>query len=195
MNRDGLNRSRRIARTGAAALCAGAVACLAATVLGCGSGSAAGPQAATASPPWQAARIATGAVLSYPPSWRLEQGDPGTATAVLRGTDNRLAGYLNLTPRQADETPADWISFRLAHNAHEGERGVRREPLGPGGGLPPGRGTCVRDSYTTATGARYVEVACLLGGRAESVVVAAAPPGEWSRLAPVLQRAIDDVHT
>jgi hypothetical protein len=181
------------ARTVSAGLGAGLAACLAAAALGCG---AAHPRATGAARPpvWRSARIATGAVLYYPPGWRLAAGDAGTATAVLPGAGHRIAGYLNLTPRQGGETLSGWAAFRLAHNARE-ERAVRREALGPGVRLPHSRGRCVRDSYTTSTGARYVELACLIPGRAESVVVAASPPADWTRLAPVLERAVADVRT
>jgi hypothetical protein len=50
----------------------------------------------------------------------------------------------------------------------------------------------VRDSYTTAKGNRFVEVACLISGRrASSVIVAAAPPAQWASQWPTLQRAIE----
>jgi hypothetical protein len=53
---------------------------------------------------------------------------------------------------------------------------------------------CVEDAYTTATGARYVEIACFVQGRRTSaVVVGAAPPDEWSRISPMLERTIASV--
>ena len=54
-----------------------------------------------------------------------------------------------------------------------------------------GTGSCVRDSYTTVNGAHYVEIACLVvGARAASVIVGAAPPDRWSQTAPAIERAI-----
>jgi hypothetical protein len=52
----------------------------------------------------------------------------------------------------------------------------------------------VEDTYTTATGARYVELACLIAGRRTSVViVGASPPSDWARVEPLLERAITSV--
>ncbi len=140
---------------------------------------------------WGKAKITTGAVLFYPPGWRLIRGDRGTATAVTIDGEKRIAGYLNLTPRQSRETLADWTSFRVSHNAQEGDREVRREAARQDLRFRSGRGTCVRDSYTTVSHARYIELACLvMGSSATSVIVGAAPPQQWSRMSPLLERAI-----
>ena len=59
-----------------------------------------------------------------------------------------------------------------------------------------GHGACVKDSYRSATGASYVELACLVAGkRASSVIVGAAPPHAWARVSPLLERAISDFST
>ena len=187
------------------------LACIAATAAGCGGSrgashvasapaapageaqtgrlSALRPAAAPAS--WRGARIPSGAVLFYPPGWRLTRGDRGTATAVSLDAGGHIVGYLNLTPRQSRETLAHWTSFRVRHNIEEGERDVRREAVGSNLRFRTGRGSCVRDSYTTVTGARYIELACLVSGSAtSSVIVGAAPPEKWSRISPSLERAI-----
>jgi hypothetical protein len=144
---------------------------------------------------WTVARIPGGAELPDPPGWRREHGDRGSATAALLGPDGRFLGYLNLTPRQGAETFADWPSFRVEHNREEGDRAVRRLSSATGLHFLDGRGSCVKDSYTTQTGSRFTEIACLVGGRAESVVVGAAPPARWSTMSGVLERAIDAVRT
>jgi hypothetical protein len=189
-----------------AALAAGA----AVTVVLAGCGAAKRPARSAASPlgafawlrperrpgGWLVARIPAGAGLAYPPSWRRIKSDPGTATSAELGEDHRFTGYLNLTPRQASESLADWDRFRIEHNADEGERNVT--VLGSGTGLrfTAARGSCVRDAYTTSTGARYIEIACLVAGRhADVVVVGASPPGAWRRMSPVLERAIASVVT
>jgi hypothetical protein len=147
--------------------------------------------AGAAPPSWRAARVPSGAVLFYPPRWRLAHGDRGTATAIATGSGDRITGYLNLTPRQGEETLSGWASFRLRHNAAEGEREVRLEGDRSHVRFRDGAGTCVRDSYETATGARYVELACLVrGARSGSVVVGAAPPAQWPALAPILARSV-----
>jgi hypothetical protein len=147
------------------------------------------PRAAPAS--WRSQRIPNGAILFYPPGWRLTRGDRGTATAEAVGANGRIVGYLNITPRQRTETLADWTSFRIAHNIDEGERSVRREATMTGVPFRSGFGTCVRDSYTTSTGARYVELACLVqGAKTSSVIIAAAPSAGWPHIAPLLERSV-----
>src|SRR5436305_4570864 len=75
---------------------------------------------------WLTAHIPTNAELPYPPRWRIIHGDPGTATAVLTDGHGGFVGYLNVTPRQGEETLAGWASFRTAHNVEEGDHAVKR---------------------------------------------------------------------
>jgi hypothetical protein len=134
--------------------------------------------------------------LRYPPSWRRARGDPGTATAVLAGSGGRYLGYLNLTPRQGNETLADWSTFRIEHNREEGQRRVRLLASATNLSFPTGRGSCVRDEYTTETRSRYIELACLVvGARTAVVVVGAAPPSEWPQLGGEIGRALVAVGT
>lgn len=140
---------------------------------------------------WRELRLAGGAMLPYPRAWERIHGDPGTASAARFGPGDRFLGYLNITPRQGAETLRGWAAFRVEHNREEGDRQVTM--LGVAGGLRfrSGPGACVRDRYTTASGARYVEIACLVSGaRGATVVVAATPPDQWPRMAPILQQAI-----
>ena len=90
-----------------------------------------------------------------------------------------------------EETVAGWPSFRIAHNGEEGDTAVRRLAAATGLRFRDGHGSCVKDSYATRTGARYIEIACIVSGsRAESVIVGAAPPDSWNRTASVIERAI-----
>jgi hypothetical protein len=147
------------------------------------------PQAAPSD--WRVSQIPSGAVLAYPPDWSAQHGDRGTATAALLGSGGRFLGYLNVTPRQGDETLSNWSSFRLEHNQEEGDRAVRQLAAASGLHFLTGRGSCVKDSYTTRTGSRFVEIACLVAGaRAQSVIVGAAPPGIWGRESGNIERAI-----
>ena len=140
---------------------------------------------------WRLARIATGAVMPYPPGWKRVSGDAGTATAVLQDAHHDFLGYLNLTPRQGDETLTSWASFRVEHNVGEGDRAVRTLASATGLRFRSGRGSCVHDSYTTGSGARFVELACLVAGpNVTSVIVGAAPPREWVRMSPLIELAI-----
>jgi hypothetical protein len=141
-------------------------------------------------PGWRLARAASGATLSYPRRWRALSGDRGSVSAALRAPGGRYLGYLNLTPRQPGERREDWASFRVRHNRAEGDRAVRTIASARALHFRGGDGSCVRDAYTTTTGARYVEIACLIEGRHPSVMVAAAPPGQWPALSGTLERAV-----
>jgi hypothetical protein len=136
-------------------------------------------------------RIPSGAVLAYPPSWRRVHGDPGTATVVLLGPSGLIVGYLNLTPRQGSETPGNWPRFRPLHNGEEGDTDVRILGTATGLKFRAGRGSCVEDSYATSTGARYIELACLVrADRTSSVVIGASRPSQWPQISPLLERSI-----
>ncbi len=148
-----------------------------------------GPTATPAG--WRTVRIDNGAAMPYPPAWHLVAGDAGTATAVLRGPHHEFLGYLNLTPRQGEESLRNWTAFRVAHDAREGDRSVKTLAAGRRLRFRNGRGACVRDQYTTTTGARYIELACLVAGRrATSVIVGASPPKSWAQISPSIERAI-----
>ncbi len=176
-----------------------AIALLTLGLAGCGGGGARPFAWLHPQPPpsaWRVVSIPSGAAMAYPPTWRSLHGDAGTATVALRGPDGRFLGYLNLTPREGAETLADWASFRTSHNAEEGDRDVRRLASAANLRFLSGRGSCVKDSYTTRTGARYVEIACLvIGPRAQSVIVAAASPDAWDREVATLERAIEGLRT
>lgn len=89
------------------------------------------------------------------------------------------------------ERLANWAAFRLGHNAAEGDRAIVRIAAASGLRFRTGPGSCVIDSYSTATAARFTEIACLVAGpRAASVVVGAAPPSAWAATAPTIERAI-----
>jgi len=141
------------------------------------------------------ARTPNGASLPYPPQWRRAHGDPGTATAVLIDSRERIAGYLNVTPRQGNEQLSNWSSFRPDHNRDEGDRNVTTLAAATGLRFHTGSGTCVKDAYTTAVGTHYIELACLVRGRTSSVIVGAALAENWDAVAPVLQRAISAFET
>jgi hypothetical protein len=151
-----------------------------------------------AAPPagWHVVAIPSGATLPYPASWHLAHGDKGTATAVLLSAGGKYLGFLNLTPRQGKETLAGWSKFRTAHNADEGDRHVKTLATGTGLRFRSGGGACVRDSYATVTGAHFIEIACLVdGAKSKTVIVGAAPPDQWNRIAPSLERSISSFTT
>lgn len=140
---------------------------------------------------WLTAGIPTGAILAYPSGWRTAPGDPGSATVVLSGDGQHYLGYLNITPRQGDETVSNWGSFRAQHNAQEGARAVATFASARGLRFRTGTGACVQDGYTTTTGNRFIELACLVQGkRAQTVIVGATTPQRWGQVGPLLERAI-----
>jgi hypothetical protein len=151
-----------------------------------------------AAPPagWTLARLPSGrAALAYPPGWQAIHSDPGTVSAALLGPNGRIRGYLNATPRQGRETLADWAHFRTAHNRDEGDFGLVSEAAARGLRFRTGSGSCVIDRYATVS-AHYREIACLVRGpRASTVVVGAALPQDWARLAPQLERSISSFAT
>jgi len=145
---------------------------------------------------WSSERVPNGATLAYPSGWHVVEGDRGSATAVLPEAGGHDLGYLNLTPRQPPETLSDWTAFRPHHNLEEGERQVVTEAAAGSLRFRTGRGACVQDSYTTSTGRRYVEIACLVeGAHASSVIVGAALAGSWARERATIERAIDALTT
>jgi hypothetical protein len=140
---------------------------------------------------WRTEALPSGrATLAYPAGWHLTRTDPGTVTAA-RTVNGEIQGYLNVTPQQGEESLANWASFRPAHNREEGDSGL--VPLAAATGLrfSGGRGSCVKDRYATESAHHYLEVACIVRGRAATtVIVGAAPPALWSRFSPVIERAI-----
>jgi hypothetical protein len=141
---------------------------------------------------WRAARIGGGATMFYPAGWRSVPGDRGTVTARLLDNRGRYLAYLNLTPRQGRETLTNFATFRPSHNRDEGQTDVHTEASGRRLRFRSGYGTCVRDSYTSNGGVRFVEIACLVrGAHGTSVIVAAAPPAAWALEQPVLERELD----
>jgi hypothetical protein len=145
---------------------------------------------------WKVARLPSGAAaLAYPPGWRSIRTDPGTVSAALLGSDHRIRGYLNATPRSGAETLANWRRFRPAHNHEEGDRGVVTDAAATDVRFRTGTGSCVADHYATVS-ARYREIACIVrGSHATTVVVAAARPQDWTRLGPSLRRSIASFST
>jgi hypothetical protein len=184
-----------------------AMALIAVALTGCGGGHSAGNSATARTAPagpspfawlapapvggaWRVVTLPSGAVLARPPGWRPVHSDPGTASFGLRAPNRAIVAYLNATPRQGAETPANWARFRMGHNAEEGSRGIRSIAAARGLQFRSGPGSCVIDQYRTSARA-YREIACLVAGPGRAtVVVGAATPDRWAREAPVIERAI-----
>jgi hypothetical protein len=152
------------------------------------------------SPPpraWRTSRLPDGlARLAYPHRWHSIRSDPGTVSAAVRAGTGRILGYLNATPQQGAETLASWSSFRVDHNGDEGDVNVKPVASAAHLRFRGARGSCVIDTYTSSTGRRYREIACIVAGAsATTVVVGAAPPSQWPRQGPAIERAISSFLT
>jgi hypothetical protein len=147
--------------------------------------------------PWQTGRLPGGmARLAYPVGWQSIRSDPGTFSAAVRAPSGAIRGYLNATPRQGPETLSNWSSFRLDHNRDEGDVDVNPVASATNLRFRNGHGSCLIDVYESSTGRSYREVACIVAGaKATTVVVGAAPPAQWSRQGPALERAISSFLT
>jgi hypothetical protein len=147
-------------------------------------------------PSWRVARIPSGAELAYPAGWQHLKSDRGTTTVALLGGPGQFLGYLNVTPRQGNESLANWGEFRVDHNREEGDIAVTRLASATGLRFLTGHGGCVKDSYRTSTGGHYIEIACLVvGARTDSVIVGAATPASWAATSGSIERAISGFRT
>jgi hypothetical protein len=132
------------------------------------------------------------ATLFYPGSLRPMPGDHGTVTVGRDSRSGAVLVYLNVTPRQGDETLRDWPGFRLAHLRDDGTTGVHLDSVSPPLPFHGGRGRCVIDTYTTKIHSnRYQEIACFVQGtHAASVLVAATSTGTWRVYQPLLDQVV-----
>ena len=119
-------------------------------------------------------------------------GDAGTVTRGLTRA-GRILVYLNVTPRQGDETLPGWARFRLGHLVDDDARSDRLDSQAAWLAFRGGRGSCVIDDYVTkARDHRYREIACYVqGARTSSVLVAATPAADWARYGGLLEQAVD----
>ena len=146
---------------------------------------------------WHSSELPSGdATMVYPPSWSPIQSDPGTVTSALRDSDGDIVGYLNATPQQSSETLANWAAFRPDHNADEGDVDLRPIAAATDLAFRSGRGSCLIEDYRTSSDHPYREIACIVhGSRATTVIVGAAPPDQWDRQRPAIERAISSFLT
>ncbi|WP_427132058.1 hypothetical protein [Pseudarthrobacter sp. S9] len=151
-------------------------------------------QAGPAPAGWRLMALPAGtAVLPIPPDASPVDGDPGSVSAEMTAANGALQIYLNATPKQGEESQANWPQFRLDHLT--GENAASATLLSNRAGMPfrGGTGSCVADSYVTRIDAhRYREIACLIAGtRGSSVLVVASPAESWDLYSPLLEQAVD----
>ena len=189
-------RQQRRRGTAAAAL----AAALSIAVLGCTSGHPSNRDRPFAwfrpgSPPtaWLRAGLpGQDAALFYPNSLRPMRGDHGTVTVGRNSRSGTVLVYLNVTPRQGDETLRNWPGFRLDHLREDGETAVHVDGVSPALTFRGGRGRCVIDTYITKIHSNhYQEIACFVQGtHAASVLVAATSAKTWRAYQPLLDRVV-----
>ena len=123
---------------------------------------------------------------------RTVRSDTGTVS-VARMVSGRLLAYLNATPVQGGESTAGFAEFRLDHIRAEGVTRVHLEAADARLVIGDRTASCIVDTYTNGSAVnRYREIACLGSdhGRAEGVVIGAAPVAAWPTEAPDLERAV-----
>ena len=132
------------------------------------------------------------ATLSYPGSLRPMPGDNGTVTVGSTARSGQVLVYLNVTPKQGDETLRNWTGFRLEHLREDGQYAVHLDGTSPPLHFRGGPGRCVVDHYTTKDrNNHYDEIACIVqGAHATSVLVAAAPTAAWQVNRALLEKVV-----
>jgi hypothetical protein len=199
---------RRI-RPGGAAAAAALTAALSLAVFGCASSkSSSAPgdgtgQAARASFGWfhpgpapgawlQASLTGQRATLSYPGSLHPMHGDDGTVTVGSTARSGSVLVYLNVTPKQGDESLGNWTGSRLEHLRGDGQYQVRLDGASPALHFRGGPGRCVIDNYTSKIhNNHYDEIACIVqGAHATSVLVAASPTAAWQANHALLEKVV-----
>jgi hypothetical protein len=119
---------------------------------------------ASTAPPVTWARLTSPSglgTLSSPPGFRTVDGDPGTLSVALRNSAGTYLGYLNVTPRQGDETQRDWAAFRLSHLLADDAVTVHEDATVRSVRTAAAVRSCVTDDYMTTSGhLHFHEVAC-----------------------------------
>jgi hypothetical protein len=143
---------------------------------------------------WHRVSLPNGtAVLSYPQSLHPLHGDKGTVTAGITTKSGSVLVYLNVTPKQGDETLRNWPDFRVQHLLEDNASAATRAGQATGLEFRGGQGSCVLDSYTTKAHANhYREIACFVqGAHGASVLVAATAAADWASYAGLLEEAVN----
>jgi hypothetical protein len=149
------------------------------------------PTAAPAS--WKQITLPTKiAVLSIPPQLHTAQADANAVSADQKDSHGHFLAYVNATPKQGSESLTNWPSFRAEHLRDESAVSVKSIATAKDVPFRGGRGSCLMDVYVTKVKHNaYREIACYVQGRTGgSVIIAAAPPSQWAKVGPVLERVV-----
>jgi hypothetical protein len=147
---------------------------------------------------WKHLSVAAGSVLWYPPSFRRVSGASGSVTVAVGDGKGDYLASVSATPQPytANMTSAGeqdrigWPSARLARvrtvatSVHEDARSL-------GGVFKGGIGACVMDDYVSRTKSiPYREIACLVQGLSDSVVIASTQVSAWARYGLDLEHVV-----
>ena len=141
---------------------------------------------------WTQLSLVSGtAVLSYPSEFHPVRSDPGAASVAVVKHRSSVA-YLNATPQPGDEQLLGWARFRVNHLLDDDAVIVHEVASVEDRPFRGGYGSCVIDDYVITVGRHHFhEIACIVrGARHVSVVIAAAPPSDWGRFGPTIERAV-----
>ena len=140
----------------------------------------------------QASLTGQSATLSYPGSLHPMHGDDGTVTVGSTAKSGKVLMYLNVTPKQGEESLGDWTDSRLEHLREDGQYQVHLDGASPALQFRGGPGRCVIDNYTTKIrGNHYDEIACIVqGAQATSVLVAATSTTAWQANHALLEKVV-----
>jgi hypothetical protein len=132
-------------------------------------------------------------LLWYPPFMQPVKGDPYSVSAHFKDASGVTLLYLNAGPKNGGEQMKGWPAFRIDHLREERNRQVHEESSASGVPFRGGKGTCVRDHYTTRlANYHYREISCFVqGGTEASVIVVAALVSAWPKYEAQIQRALE----
>jgi hypothetical protein len=120
------------------------------------------------------------------------RSDQGTVSEGLTTKSGTVLVYLNVTPKQGNETLRDWPSFRIGHLLEDDASAATMTGQATGLAFHGGTGSCVLDAYTAkARPNHYREIACFVqGAHGASVLVAAALAADWGSYAGLLETVV-----
>jgi hypothetical protein len=130
-------------------------------------------------------------VLWYPPSMKALAASPSSVSAAVIDKSGTYHAYLNSTLWTGADDLGGWAAARIGRQ-RQVAASVTKVAVSTARSFRGGQGACVIDDYVTRSKSHhYREIACLVKGpSAATVVVAAAPPADWVKMARVLERAV-----
>ena len=141
---------------------------------------------------------AEGSVLSYPPALGQVAGTGSVTVALRDGGGNALLSVsvsphqfeLNMSP-PGEQQRLGWPAARLSQLRATGATSVHEDARSVSGPFRGGIGACVMDDYVShVKSIPYREIACLVQGTTDSVIVASTQVSAWGQYGPDLEHVI-----